>query len=74
MNRLFVVPSNRSGRWTDGSQAQPRVAWSNDATAPGLPQTPFRETMESQYVSTFYQMVVKGLVILGAVAMDRGGK
>jgi len=30
--------------------------------------------MESQYVSTFYQMVVKGLVILGAVAMDRGGK
>jgi ribose transport system permease protein len=25
-------------------------------------------------VSTFYQMVVKGLVILGAVAMDRGGK
>lgn len=25
-------------------------------------------------VSTFYQMVVKGLVILGAVAMDRGGQ
>jgi ABC-type xylose transport system permease subunit len=29
--------------------------------------------MGSLDVSTFYQMVVKGLVILGAVAMDRGG-
>jgi len=30
--------------------------------------------MGSHEVSTFYQMVVKGLVILGAVAMDRGGQ
>ena len=40
----------------------------------GLPETPFRERMGSLNVSTFYQMVVKGRVILGAVAMDRGGE